>query len=69
MTRPRGAAWVLTHRPLEDTPTMGFLLGCYAREADLGERFKPLEGLPKRFFNGWPRYLYRYAPTPGGRCP
>jgi hypothetical protein len=66
--RPRGSAWVLAHRALERTPKMRFLLDCYVREADFGDRFKPLTGLPRAFVNGWPRYLYRYAPNETGRC-
>jgi len=34
----------------------------YTLEVDFGDRFKPLSVLPKRFFHGWPRYLYRYHP-------
>ena len=61
---PAGRAYVLTNRPLDSiAPVLVDLSTVYVLEADLGDRFKPLRVLRKRFDHGWPRYLYRYEPS------
>jgi hypothetical protein len=59
---PNGPAYILSNGPL-NSALLEFLNEYYVLDKDLSDRFKPLKGLPKRFGdNGWPRYLYRYAP-------
>jgi 4-amino-4-deoxy-L-arabinose transferase-like glycosyltransferase len=59
---PEGAAYIILPLPLDGDPLIGFLTKYYVLETDYGDRFKTLSTLPKRFSNGWPRYLYRYDP-------
>lgn len=59
---PQGSAFILANYPLEVYPFLEFLKEDYVLETDFGNRFKPLRVLPKRWDQGWPRYLYRYAP-------
>jgi hypothetical protein len=64
--RPERPAFILSNYPLEVLiPALSFLTDYYVLEADLGDRFRPLRALPKRWDAGWPRYLYRYAPQEG----
>jgi len=64
---PAGPAFILANYRLEGDYSfpshLRFLLDDYVLDADLGDRFEPLRCLRKRFDHGWPRYLYRYAPT------
>jgi hypothetical protein len=64
---PGGPAYLLTHQPLEDRPEIAFLSERYVLQQDMGERFKALRLLPKRWDHGWPRYLYRFKQ--GGAAP
>ena len=66
---PAGPAYLLTHQPIEDRPELAFLGEHYVLQQDLGERFKPLRLLPKRWDHGWPRYLYRFRVEQGGAAP
>ena len=60
---PAGPAFLLINWPLDENFVYGFLNESYTLQADLGDRFKPLSALlAKRYFHGWPRYLYRYQP-------
>ncbi len=63
---PPGRAYILTNRPLDVLPCLRILSPYYVLDADLGDRFAGLQGLPKRWNHGWPRYLYRYAPDEAG---
>lgn len=64
VAHPDQAAYILTNYPLRDVnPVLDFLVSRYVLVNDFGDRFEPLESLPKRWNNGWPRYLYRYAPN------
>ncbi len=60
---PEGAAYIILPQPLDSDPLIGFLTKYYVLETDFGDQFKSLSTLPKRFSNGWPRYLYRYNPA------
>ena len=66
---PPGRAYVLTNRPLGGYPGLDLLSPYYVLDADLGDRFAALRGLPRRWDHGWPRYLYRYAPDEAGARP
>jgi 4-amino-4-deoxy-L-arabinose transferase-like glycosyltransferase len=55
---PNGPAFVLANRPLKSHPWIEFLEEYYELDSDLGDRFKALRVLPKRWDHGWPRYLY-----------
>lgn len=57
---PKGDAYVLANVPLRKYPWLRFLEDHYELESDLGDRFKPLQVLPKRFDHRWPRFLYRH---------
>ena len=63
---PPGRAYILTNRPLKGYPGLDLLSPYYVLDADLGDRFAALKGLPRRWDHGWPRYLYRYAPQEAG---
>lgn len=68
--QPERPAFILSNYPLEVLiPALSFLTDYYVLEADLGDRFRPLRALPKRWDAGWPRYLYRYAPSEEAREP
>ena len=57
---PEGKAYILANLPLNAYGWLAFLEDYYVLDQDLGERFAPLQGLPRRFDHGYPRYLYRY---------
>lgn len=59
---PDGPAYILANYPLDVYWWIQFLEEYYVLEEDLGDRFKPLRLIPKRWDHGWPRYLYRYDP-------
>lgn len=61
---PAGAAFVLANQPLEGSRVLAFLTDDYLLACDLGDRFKALRVLPKRYDHGWPRYLYRHRQQP-----
>jgi len=63
IVHPSGPAYILVNRPLDTFPFFRFLSVIFVLEEDLGDRFRPLRALPKRFDHLWPRYLYRYAPN------
>jgi hypothetical protein len=52
-------AYILTHSPLEDEPTLAYLGSRYRLEKDFGQRFEALATLPARHGHLYPRYLYR----------
>ena len=56
---PEGPAYVLSNTLLK-SHSIEFLEEYYQLESDLGDRFKALRVLPKRWDHGWPRYLYRH---------
>ena len=60
--QPQSQAYLLHNYGLEKDRLLDFLTESYILDTDLGERFQPLETLPKRYNLLWPRYLYRYAP-------
>lgn len=60
--QPGGAAYIIIPYQLEGDGLLGFLSQYYVLDTDFGDRFKLLSTLPKRYGNGWPRYLYRYDP-------
>jgi hypothetical protein len=62
VAHPVGQAYVLTNVPLESISQISFLTEDYVLETDYGDRFAALSALPKRFYVGYPRYLYRYDP-------
>jgi hypothetical protein len=65
---PAGPQFLLDNLPLEKTqPPVKALASQYALVADWGDRFAALEGTPRRYFHGWPRYLYRFnGPSQSG---
>lgn len=61
---PQQPAYVLNNTLLDCDEMLHFLKQSYVLEADLGDRFKGLQGLPYRWgMPSWPRYLYRYKPN------
>jgi hypothetical protein len=70
---PAGAAYLITNLPLAaEQPPLSLLAGSYVLQADFGDRFAALAGLPKRYNHRFPRFLYRYggpvpatSPAPG----
>jgi hypothetical protein len=59
---PAGAAYMLVNRPLATLSTpVSELAPVYTLEQDYGTRFAALEGLPRPFDTGYPRYLYRFT--------
>lgn len=63
---PRGEAWILSNSRLDVFRCLRVLQPYYVLEADLGERFGGLRGLPRLWPHGWPHYLYRFAPEAAG---
>jgi hypothetical protein len=62
---PAGNAYLLTYKlPAEIPPELDFPMREYILEKDYGDRFKPLRVVPHRWSFGWPRYLFRYQPSP-----
>jgi len=66
--RPAGPAWLLTYRRLADYPCLSPLRAGYVLDTDLGDRFRALQPLLRRFRVGWPRFLYRYDPAAAARA-
>lgn len=64
-TRHPPREWfVLTNHPLANmAPPTGELAATYVLVQDFGTRFASLRTLPRRFDQGFPRYLYRNAGT------
>jgi len=62
VVHPTGRAYILSTYPFEEEHFLGFLKDKYVLDTDLGDRFKALGTLPKRYNLKWPRYLYRYQP-------
>jgi hypothetical protein len=60
LNQPR--TYILDNARLETDPVLSFLSNSYVLEQDLGDRFRALDCLPRRFSGLWPRYLYRYDP-------
>ena len=61
---PTGPAFILANQPLVTLDVLAFLQDDYVLACDLGDRFRPLRVLPKRYDHGWPRYLYRSRNQP-----
>lgn len=61
---PSGAAFILANYPVEAYPWLEFLNETYVLDTDLGDRFRSLGVLPKRWDHGFPRYLYRLKTAP-----
>lgn len=55
-------AYLLHNERLKTDPLLGYIADSYVLEQDLGNRFKALDCLPRRYTGFWPRYLYRYDP-------
>jgi hypothetical protein len=56
--------YLIEYLPLDSFPMFTQLNENFVLAEDLRDRFRPLECLPGRFFQGWPRYLYRSLPAP-----
>ena len=54
--------YILHNSRLETDPLLQYLAPSYVLEQDLGDRFRSLDCLPRRYSGFWPRYLYRYKP-------
>jgi hypothetical protein len=67
--QPSGRAYILMNSYLEDDDALAHLAGRYVVTADLGDRFAALATLPRRYFLGYPRFLYQYEPEPEGIYP
>jgi hypothetical protein len=68
VAHPSGPAYILAVRTLPCMPIpVRFMSDRYQLMADFGNRFMALNGPPKRWGAGWPRYLYRYSGTPGSQ--
>ncbi len=63
VVRPERPAYVLMNYPLEEDSLLVFLTRSYVLDRDLGDRFAALNTLPKKYWFGWPRYLYRLRPA------
>ena len=59
---PTGKAWILHNVPLKQDPLLRYLADSYVLEQDLGNRFRALDCVPRRYTGLWPRFLYRYDP-------
>ncbi len=59
---PGEPMYILANYPLDTFPPLSFLVQDYTLETDYGDRFAALSVMPKRFYHGYPRYLYRYNP-------
>ncbi len=62
---PKGDAtkvYILENAPLKDDRLLGYLAGSYVLQQDLGNRFRALDCVGRRYTGSWPRYLYRYDP-------
>lgn len=57
---PADDAWVLANTRLETYACLEPLQGRYRLAQDLGDRFVALRCLPRRWFQAYPRYLYRF---------
>ncbi|HEY9828024.1 MAG TPA: hypothetical protein V6D19_21510 [Stenomitos sp.] len=58
--QPSQPAFLLLNHPLSEDPLLDMLTQTYTLQQDLGDRFKPLKTLPRRYDMGWPRYLYQF---------
>jgi hypothetical protein len=56
--------YILHNSRLETDHLLNYLADSYVLEADLGDRFRALDCIPRRYSGSWPRYLYRYNPHP-----
>ena len=57
-----GVSFVLTNHPLSElAPPVNELARSFVLVQDFGSRFETLRTLPRRFDQGYPRYLYRSA--------
>jgi hypothetical protein len=61
---PDGPAFILANQPLDTLQVLAFLQDDYVLACDLGDRFRALRVLPKRYDHRWPRYLYRSGTQP-----
>ena len=55
-------AYILHNTPINSDPLLRYMSDSYVLEQDLGNRFRALDCVPRRFSGLWPRYLYRYDP-------
>lgn len=55
-------AYILSHSPLEEEPTLAYLTSRYRLEKDFHDFFEPLATLPARHGHLYPRYLYKLIP-------
>lgn len=57
-----GKVYLLHNVPLKDDRLLGYLADSYVLQQDLGNRFRALDCVERRYTGSWPRYLYRYDP-------
>jgi hypothetical protein len=57
---PSQTAYLLMNYPLQNDSALSFLGDEYVLQQDLGDRFKALSTLPRRYNLEWPRYVYVY---------
>jgi hypothetical protein len=60
--QPKGHAHILMNARLEDDPALAYLADRYTLVADLSDRIASLVTLPRRYFLGYPQFLYEYDP-------
>jgi 4-amino-4-deoxy-L-arabinose transferase-like glycosyltransferase len=58
LVTPATPTFILTSKPLDQTPAHSALVPSYRLHTDFGERFAALRGLPRRWGTPFPRYLY-----------
>jgi hypothetical protein len=60
LRHPATPVYMLTNFPIEtmSAPTRE-LATRFDLVQDYGDRFAPLTALPRPYYSGWPRYLYR----------
>jgi hypothetical protein len=62
---PDTPVYILQNSGLETDSMLSYLADSYVLQQDLGDRFRALDCVPRRYTGFWPRYLYRYNPQHG----
>lgn len=65
---PDTPVYILQNSRLETDSVLSYLADSYVLEQDLGDRFRALDCVPRRYTGFWPRYLYRYNPQHANRA-